>query len=280
MPNAKPSTEPRSPIKAIVPLSAGWSVRNEGLRVAFRLLIIACIAGTFGGYCFRAALGHAVPRLWLDAPILPVTIIGGIFFLWRFRKWREQFENLYNAGEAERYVAHRLNQLRVHGYVPVNDLPCEIPAPRAGRGKAKRFNIDHALIGPTGIYAIETKFRSKRDKEQIHYDGTAVRIGNRTPDCDPIIQARANADTLSDILFDRTGTRYEVQPVVLFPGWWIEATTPNAHAEVWVHNETYLEKRLADVKPNGRKLSDSDIRKIENALVRYQDEMWNKIVGE
>lgn len=97
----------------------------------------------------------------------------------------------------------------------------------------KPWNIDHVVVTPAGIFAIETKCRRKPrgnspDGQQGHkviFDGQqllfpapskAERFG--------IDQAQRNADWLSDKLTSLNGTAISVAPVLVLPGWWIDAT--------------------------------------------------------
>jgi hypothetical protein len=57
--------------------------------------------------------------------------------------------NLRLGLEGERTVGHALEELRVYGYQVFHDIP------------GNKFNIDHVIAGPAGIFTIETKTRSK-----------------------------------------------------------------------------------------------------------------------
>ena len=54
----------------------------------------------------------------------------------------------------ERAVAEHLEALTRTGYRIFHDVPCE--------GRKKNFNIDHVVVGPTGVAAIEVKTRRKK----------------------------------------------------------------------------------------------------------------------
>jgi hypothetical protein len=63
-------------------------------------------------------------------------------------------EHLLLALTGERAVGQFLEEkLRPLGYHILNDLP--------GDG----FNLDHVIIGPTGIYCVETKTRSSHTNQ-------------------------------------------------------------------------------------------------------------------
>jgi hypothetical protein len=54
----------------------------------------------------------------------------------------------------ERAVAEHLEALREGDYRIFHDVPCE--------GRKKNFNIDHVVVGKTGVAAIEVKTRRKK----------------------------------------------------------------------------------------------------------------------
>jgi hypothetical protein len=102
------------------------------------------------------------------------------------------------------------------------------------------FNVDHLVVSPKGVFAVETKTRSKPARGDVHvtYDGKKVLVNGFAPDRDPIVQARATSRWIHDVLLDRTGIDYAVRGVVLFPGWFIEPSpTTLGRDAVWVLNE-------------------------------------------
>jgi hypothetical protein len=118
--------------------------------------------------------------------------------------------------DGERYVAEELNELRADGYQIYHDLPFE------------GFNIDHVIVGPAGIFSIETKTRRKPlwdgGKEyKVEFDGNALNFPH-CRDTFGVEQARRNAETLSKWLTKATGQRVIAQPVVVLPGWWVTCT--------------------------------------------------------
>lgn len=90
--------------------------------------------------------------------------------------------------DAELWTAHTLRRLRRHGWRLVNHVPTD------------GGDIDHALVGPGGYVAIETKYRSRWSDERETID--------------PIVrQARRAAGRLSARL--QLGTRARALPVVV-----------------------------------------------------------------
>ncbi|MBT9539367.1 nuclease-related domain-containing protein [Thiobacillus sp.] len=178
-------------------------------------------------------------RYYFKQPPSPIifticaVLLAG-FTAWRFWKTRPQVHAIKQGIEGEKAVGQFLERLRESGYHVFHDL--------IGTG----FNVDHVLIGPGGVFTIETKTWSKplRGDPMIKFDGEQITVDGREPERDPVIQARAQAAWLKGLLAESTGCAYEVFPVVVFPGWFIkqgEGTLRN----MWVLEPKALAKFLA-----------------------------------
>lgn len=77
-----------------------------------------------------------------------------------------------------------------------------------------RDDIDHAVVGPTGVFAIETKCWQGRTTCR---DGQ-VRLDGRLPRRDPVAQARQSAARLADCLAAAMERAPEVRAVLCFAG--------------------------------------------------------------
>lgn len=170
--------------------------------------------------------------------VLVTALYFGGALVWglpRYFRARTKIKHLRQGRDGERAVAEYLDLLRDDGYRVLHDLQ--------GEG----FNVDHVIIGPQGVYTIETKTISKpvRGNPTIHYDGSQVRIGAFTPDRNPVTQAAAQASWLRRVLAESTGKTFTVQPVVVFPGWFVEGPK-NGSAKVWVIEPKMLQGRLRD----------------------------------
>jgi hypothetical protein len=118
--------------------------------------------------------------------------------------------------EAEMAAAEEINRLMQQGFTTFHDVPGE-----------KHFNIDHVIVGPSGVYAVETKGRPKKARgsgkqgSTVRFDGRTLQFpGHREKK--PLEQAKANADWLRRWLSSAVGESVEVHPVVLLPGWWVD----------------------------------------------------------
>lgn len=86
------------------------------------------------------------------------------------------------------------------------------------------FNIDHIVVGSSGVFAIETKTFSKQREEQGRVDDKARIEGESIilPNGDkryPMKQARGNALSLRNWLVEHGVAIDYVSPLVVIPGW-------------------------------------------------------------
>jgi hypothetical protein len=158
------------------------------------------------------------PVLFTGAAVLTASYAG-------FRFWRAlpKLQGLRQAVHGERAVGQFLERLREQGFHVFHDV--------VGKG----FNVDHVLIGPPGVFTIETKTWSKptKTRAEVVFDGNKLKIGSLEPERDPIIQAKAQAGWLRSLLAESTGKPFDVRPAIVFPGWFI-SNTAGSFKEVWV----------------------------------------------
>lgn len=129
------------------------------------------------------------------------------------------------------------------------------------------FNIDHVLISPKGIFVIETKTYSKpvKGEAKINYDGTKILINGSEPMTNALVQAKAGACHIKEILKESTGKDFIPFPVVLYPGWYVSGDG-NRKGEAWVLNPkaftSFIEKQT-------NKLSNDDVKLASYHLSRH-----------
>jgi hypothetical protein len=192
--------------------------------------------------------------------ILVLTIILGSGFtvyclikLVKSLNLRRSYQLGY-AGEIA--VGQELNQLMRDGYRVYHDFP------------ADNFNIDHIVVGPPGVFAVETKARSKptstdrKADAKVKYDGNCLRFPNGT-DVESLEQARRQAEWLSKWLRRAVGEAVAVRPVVVLPGWFVERT---ASGGIPVINPKNF--RLIAKPRNGSHLSEIMISRIVHQVER------------
>jgi len=142
-----------------------------------------------------------------------VIIVGGVV-LWLVMGIITNIlkaENLYLGYKAEVAVAQELNLLYAKGFHIFHDFPAE------------KFNIDHVVVDPTGVFAVETKGRSKpvrgkgSDNAKVVFKGQSLEFPTWT-DHETIDQANRQSKWLSSAV----GEQISVMPAIALPGWFIE----------------------------------------------------------
>ena len=142
------------------------------------------------------------PRVWLCIAII-TTGIAAIWFL----RLLPIAKRLNHGERGELHVSDVLEELRVDGYKPIHDIV------------DGNFNVDHVLVGPGGVFAIETKFRSGRG-EITFRNGEGLFVGERVEEKDCLKQARGNAAAIRRIIKETCGKQEWVTAVVVFVGEW------------------------------------------------------------
>lgn len=190
-------------------------------------------------------------------PVLYGVMFAAAFgwFLWRIKRIQPTLAAYKLAEEGEKAVGQYLEKLRAEGYEVFHDVP--------GGG----FNIDHVLIGPTGVYTVETKTWSKprSGEARIAFDGETLIAAGMKPDRDPVAQSRAQVSWIATLLKESTGRQYTVRGVVLFPGWFVEQGEGTLR-ETWVLNPKALPGFLGNAKES---LAVEDVRLAAFHLSRY-----------
>jgi hypothetical protein len=124
------------------------------------------------------------------------------------------------------------------GYVSFHDMP--------GDGN---WNIDHVVVGPGGVFVLETKARSKRTatwqqpEHEVWVNGTALRFP-WCVDTKAIPQAERNAKWVHDFIAPFSERPARVTPIVVVPGWSIPPDPAN-NRSVQVINSVNLPKYIA-----------------------------------
>ena len=116
----------------------------------------------------------------------------------------------------ERYVAEELNQLMADGFHVFHDVPFG------------NYNMDHVLVGPTGVFVIETKAKRKpvtrgEKKYQVVFDGKTLQFPHGQ-DTAALDQVERNKQTLSKWLSSATADQIKAEGIVTIPGWYVERT--------------------------------------------------------
>lgn len=176
-----------------------------------------------------------------------------VFVIRRLLQGIERWRNTWLGCFGERIVAENLEPLKAQGFRVFHDVP-------AGDSGAP-FNIDHVVVGPSGVFAIETKTRRKGRaragfaEHQIIYDGRVLAYP-WGEDRHGLDQAARQAVWLAAWLEQLVGQPVRVQPILTFPGWMVITRAPGAvtvlnpkqiPAAVAPHGAPVLDENLIDL---------------------------------
>lgn len=156
--------------------------------------------------------------------------------------------------EGERFVGEELSRLMALGFEIYHDVPFD------------GFNIDHVVVGPRGVFVVETKTRRKklndagRKEFKVQFDGKNLQW-SWGADSHGIEQAKSNAKTLAGWLGSATGETVWVTPILTLPGWLVERKAPSEGLHVLNPKEVY---QVCAAQPE--KLTEPQIRRICHQL--------------
>lgn len=155
----------------------------------------------------------------------------------RRRRWHEKLRRGYRA---ERAVGEELNRLMLDGCRVFHDVPL-----------SKDSNLDHVVVAPSGVYAIETrteiKQRSKSPQpdHEVVYDGICLQFPNGYDSKSPA-QASDHAERLGQMLSEELNATIKVKPILTLPGWWINC---KGEGEVTVLNPKTIRSAIITDDP-------------------------------
>lgn len=245
----------RSPLKQEPLPQAGASSRRHAYDVAFGpALMWAVVAALFVGNAASEWLRywlHTLPSPWFATALAVIAVVVAIP---NIRRQGREVQRSAQGSIGERAVAECLEELRDKGYRIFHDLVLD------------GYNIDHVVIGPAGVFVVETKTYVKpaNGDARIDFDGERIRISDHTVYRDPIKQVCANADTVRTILSRATGTTPHVQACVLFPGWMVNET--RRRLNVWVLNP---KRFLGYVNNEPRRLAPEQVMLLGEAMATH-----------
>jgi hypothetical protein len=164
--------------------------------------------------------GSALVSLVILLPVLCLFVLG--FFVHRISRRMLERTDWYLGQFGERNVADHLDALRQRGWRVFHDVPAE--------NKGKKFNLDHVVVGPGGVFAIETKTPRRpeivhsREVHVVHYNGVALQWPTGMIDYHKPRIAQYRADWLRQWLNEEGIPVQEVIPLLAIPWWYVRTT--------------------------------------------------------
>ncbi|MBK9990573.1 MAG: NERD domain-containing protein [Verrucomicrobia bacterium] len=164
--------------------------------------------------------GVSGPYQTLGLIILLVLLAVGLYFAaqWLIKILDQRYE--YRIGYfGEREVGEIVDALRLKGFQVFHNVPASEVQPI--------FHLDHVVVGATGVFAIQTKSRTRGTprpgfaEHKIIFDGQKL-VYPWGDDFQGLELARDRAVWLESWLAQILGRQVPVQPILVFPGWWVE----------------------------------------------------------
>jgi hypothetical protein len=188
--------------------------------------------------------------VWITiAVIAAVASIWSAYRLWKVLNLRRRIRLGF---EGERHVGEALNQLMLVGYRVFHDFLIT-DKPRSIR------NIDHIVIGPNGVFGVETKARRKVKGE----NGAKVTVLDNALqylwglDQRDLAQAQEDSAWLAVWLSKMSNEPVKVGSILVLPGWFIDRRSKPG---VTVLSGSEVAVNIP--KLNGSATSESEIRRI------------------
>lgn len=212
----------RSPLTSDLLRPPGYGVRVqiEALRDRVDELFVMLVAGPLILFSVHLTQSHFFGAQESITRTLLVGVAAAAVVTWtvsRLLKLSRRLHRLRLGLDAEMAVGQELDQLMKNGAVVFHDVPAE------------KFNIDHLVIAPSGVFAVETKGRSKplrgrgSEDAEVVFDGEALQFPG-WKETEPLSQAKRQAKWVGEWLSRAVGASVAVTPVLAIPGWYIKAT--------------------------------------------------------
>ena len=240
----------RFPFADSVPRNPGESLAEKINDLSFDFAMYLPMATIIPIYSYAVYLHVGAEKQQSPSLFVAVTlfIFAALATSWLLIKLMRTIGDLhkYRLGYAgEVAVGTALNQLMLQGYRVFHDIQGD-----------KGFNIDHLLIGPSGVFAIETKTKTKKKEIQgkqthkVMFDGKSLYFPDRPSSAHQAFleQSRRNAKWVSKWLTKATGHSVSAQPVLVLPGWFVEIKKPG-DVKVLNHNQVQALARVANRSP-------------------------------
>ncbi|MES1924838.1 nuclease-related domain-containing protein [Salinisphaera sp. T31B1] len=233
--------------------------RSHGMDAMYCL----ALGPLFGFITLATALGIPYFRNepvsdFLVALAIITVLAASIYSGFRLRRIFRELQAYRLGWEGEVATAEELNKLMRDGFEVFHDLPCG------------RFNIDHVVIGPTGVFAVETKARSKQKRSDTAENDYTARFDGRTinfagwQDRKCLEQAKRQAQWLSEWLSSATGEPTVATPAIAIPGWKVDRVKGSNQQPVRVF--TPREAKSLVRTPTAQPLDHAAIKRITHQI--------------
>ena len=250
----------------LVPRAPGHSTREKAddllERLTFSLLSYAIWPVA------SSVIGHGLAKaLYGPSESISVAVVTILAFLavalplaLRLFKRLLEYRNYKLGYKGELVVASHLEELKSMGYHVFHDMPA--------KANGAAFNIDHVVVGPKGVFAIETKTRRKGgarpglNDHEVFYDGRRL-IWPLWDESDSLDQAKRQSQWLRGWIREQTTIDTPVAPILTIPGWFV---TEKANNGIRVVSPKILPQAIDGRSKTAQPLESREIKYIARQL--------------
>jgi len=203
-----------------MPRLAGWSLQNRTATLMEDFTIYFMMTLLTGAVFWALTINtKGSPAVYLSVGFVACCVL-----FYRATRSILSYVNHRLGLLGEQVVGQILDQLSSDSIRVFHDLEVREP----GRNP---WNIDHVVLTPAGVFAIETKTRRKprgtapggQQGHKVVFDGQQLNYPHPMGyDRHGLDQAQANATWLSGKLTGLNGCGVPVTPVLVLPGWWVD----------------------------------------------------------
>ena len=241
---------PRNPGQALL-AELNWINKDIRRYCAFAVLSPLIILAVHFAQTYFAGAEQSGTRLVVSAG-------GGLslclFSTYKIFKLRNARKNMRLGYQDELEVARQLEPLARDGFHVHHGF------------SAQTFSIDHVVVGPKGVFSIETKShpraasKNRLEDATVEYDGRML-FFPKDEDLKTVDQAQQQACWLSEWLSKAIGEEIAARAIVALPGWFVKRTSAEG---IPVVNPQQFASLFKHIKP--RPLPDSMIMRINHQL--------------
>lgn len=147
-----------------------------------------------------------------------------MFAIWSWIKGFRQVERFFVGARGEERVSEILKKLP-EAYHVFNDFVIG------------RKHIDHVIVGPAGVFAVETKCWSGR----VTIEDGQILVGGELPDRSPLYQVKREAEYVRRALL-KEGWRGDVTPILVFASDTFEAQGADFQGAIILNSKDVLSR--------------------------------------
>ena len=181
------------------------------------LLLLVCVIVL--PICLITGAPNGWEWYWTIPILLILAYIGALLIRARLL----HLSDLSLGLQGERLVGETINWLMKDGFDVFHDYPID-PNGKSG-------NIDHIVVGPNGVFAIETKAVRKPTDDsiaknyEVSFDGKSLKYPHFSTKRGGMTQAIHNAQFLSKELSASLDEPIQVHPILTLPGWFVDSSS-------------------------------------------------------